>query len=240
MTHSHVWHVSVGMPAYEVTQVMCDMTHSYMGNDSFIRVTWHSALKSLSTHTTSSLRRHAGLWNYSCHRNPVTWLVHTSGMTHSHVWHDSVGMTAYETTQMSHIWVISQMTWSMSRMTWLMTQIICMSHIWMSHVTNDMNYVTNDMTHDSGDLYVTHMNESCHEWHDSGHLYVTYMNESYPEGHELCHEWHDSWLRSSVCHIYEWVIPQMPWLISRTTWLMSNMNDSCHIQITHMWNHSSL
>ena len=57
---------------------MCDMTHSYVRHDSFIRVTW-------LMHTCDMT--HSYVWHDSfiC----VTWLIHTCDMTHSYVWHDS-------------------------------------------------------------------------------------------------------------------------------------------------------
>jgi len=47
---------------------MCDMTHSYVWHDSFIRVTWLIVCHD----------------SFIC----VTWLIHVCGMTHSYVWHD--------------------------------------------------------------------------------------------------------------------------------------------------------
>ena len=51
---------------------MCDVTHSYVWQDSFICVTWIIHM-CVMTHT------------FTC----VTWLIHMCDMTHSHVWQDS-------------------------------------------------------------------------------------------------------------------------------------------------------
>ena len=53
---------------------VCDMTHSCVWHDAFIRVTWR-------IHTCD--RSYA--WDDSFIR--VTWLIHTCGITHSYVWH---------------------------------------------------------------------------------------------------------------------------------------------------------
>ena len=71
-----------------------DMTHSYVGHDSFICVTWlnhHTSGVAITTCVTCLIHMcdmtHSYVWHDSfiC----VTWLIHLCDMTHSDVWRDS-------------------------------------------------------------------------------------------------------------------------------------------------------
>ena len=85
MLHSHsdiTWHYSrwLGASFKCVTWVihMCDMTHSYVWHDSFIRVTWRIQV-------CDTTRSYEWLDSSTC----LTWLIHMRDTTHSHVRHDS-------------------------------------------------------------------------------------------------------------------------------------------------------
>jgi len=60
---------------------MCDMTHSYVRHDSFIRVTW---LIHICRITHSYIYTSLTLLSFIC----VTWLIHMCDMPHSYVRHD--------------------------------------------------------------------------------------------------------------------------------------------------------
>ena len=76
------------------THHMCDMkfqkkkmTHSCVGNDSFICVTWLNEYTIAGAGVYLHDLTHAHVFHDSsiC----VTWLIHRCDMTHSYVWHDS-------------------------------------------------------------------------------------------------------------------------------------------------------
>ena len=77
---------------------MCDMTHSYVGHDSFICVTWLIHMCDMT---------HSYVWHSSfiC----VTWLIHMWDMTHSYVW-QSRRVHVCDTAEvihvcLSHLWM---------------------------------------------------------------------------------------------------------------------------------------
>jgi len=72
---------------------MCDMSHSYVWHDSYIRVThtYHACKVSfkgiqslIEMHTCETTYSYAWHASFIC----VTWLIHMRDMTHSYVWHD--------------------------------------------------------------------------------------------------------------------------------------------------------
>jgi len=120
---------------------MCDMTHSYVWHDSFIRVTWITHMCDMThkcdmTHLWCRLRRirpPSYVWHDSLIR--VTWLTHKCDMTHLwcrlrgirrcafkclvlHMWHDSFIRVTWliHTCGMTHSYVWHD---SFIRVTWL-------------------------------------------------------------------------------------------------------------------------
>jgi len=103
---AYLWHV-------------CDMTHSCLWHDSFIRVTW--PVHMCDTHMT-----HLCVWHESfiC----VTWLIYGCDMTPSYVWHDSFmgvtwGLHMCDATYVYMIWL----RWVMSH---IWTNESCLIYVW--------------------------------------------------------------------------------------------------------------
>ena len=67
----------------------CDMTHSCVWHDSFIRVTWRIHMCDMTPFTCFHIcdMTHSYVWHDSFISE--TWLIHMCGMTHSYVSHDS-------------------------------------------------------------------------------------------------------------------------------------------------------
>ena len=110
MTHSYgvyIWHDSIIHKTPGKTRLrtesthhlstaavvyMCDMTHSCVWHDSFIRVTWlihvwHDSFICVTwlIHMCAMTHSYMSHNSFIC----VTWLIHMCDMTHSYVWHDS-------------------------------------------------------------------------------------------------------------------------------------------------------
>jgi len=89
-THKHIWIAYVLILLIRVIWLIhtCEVTHSYVWNDSFMHVTWLIHVCDM-THAYFEL----GSANQRCHdvkhSHHMTWLIHTSDMTHSYVWKDS-------------------------------------------------------------------------------------------------------------------------------------------------------
>ena len=116
VAHSYVWHdLCMCDMTYSLLQEpspllfhACDMTHSYVRHDSFIRVTWLI--------DTFDMTR-AYVWHDSFIL--VTWLIHACDMTHSYVWHDLFMRVTWlmHTCDMNHSYVRHD---SCIRVTWLL------------------------------------------------------------------------------------------------------------------------
>jgi len=158
---------------------MCDMTHSYVGHDSFICVTW---LIHMCDMTHSYVRLDA----FMC----VTWLIHMCDMTHLcmcdmarcicvtcliHVWRDSSIVLIY-------VWHDS---------------LPCLMHTW--HDSPQSDAFMYDMTH-------THV--TCHilliHICDMLHPYVIYMTLSHVW---MSHMWHVTYVMSHTWRPLAYHIP---------------------------------
>ena len=146
----------------------CDMTHSYVWHDSFIRATWLVHTCGRWCWIRWSPCSASYVWRDSFIR--VTWLLHSCDMTYSYVWHEpficatwllhTCDMTHSHVCQNSHLTrqgyggilnmhecVVSDMTHSY---VWH-DSFICV--IWLLHMC--------DMTHS----YVWHDSSTCVTWH---------------------------------------------------------------------------
>ena len=63
----------------------CDMTHSYVWHDSFMRVTWLIHACDILIHMFDMTYSYVWRDSFIC----VTWLIHMCDVTHSHAWRDS-------------------------------------------------------------------------------------------------------------------------------------------------------
>jgi len=117
--HSYGWHDSVTYVTWLIH--MCDMTHSHIGQDSFMWVIWLTHVWVIwLTHVHDLTWRIR--WSFIC----VTWLTHICDMTHPYVWHDSL---TYAT------WLIHMCDMTHSHM-WH-DSFICVTWITHSHIWHE-------------------------------------------------------------------------------------------------------
>ena len=93
VTHSHMRHDSSLWGASVVQEISRDMTHSYVWHDSL--GVWHDLFTYLTwlihmcdmTHSHMYDKTQSYVWHDSF--TYVTWLIHIRDVTHSQMWHDS-------------------------------------------------------------------------------------------------------------------------------------------------------
>jgi len=166
---------------------MCDMTHSYVWHDSFIRVTWlipymwHDTFINMNESAQTNLLCHTPVALYAGHMSTikcVTWLIHMCDMTHSYVWPDS-----FHICDMTHSYI-----W-MSRH----RQICCVTHLWHfmqaicqhSKVWHDSFICVTWLIHmyDMTYSYVWHDSFICVTWL----IYMCYMTHPYMWNDSIIH-----------------------------------------------------
>ena len=179
---------------------MCDMSHWYVWDDSFICVTWLIYMCDMT---------HWYVWHDSlvC----VTWLIDMCDMAHSYVWHDSLVCV----------------TWPLISVTWLIHMCdMTHSYAWLSCVTGLIDDRC-DMTHSyvwhDSFICVTrliYMRDS-HVWQDSSTTVVTWLSnitistarhrpwcrrgDTLSATHDPFIVWHDAFLCDSfTCRNMSW------------------------------------
>jgi len=189
----------------------------------------------------------------------VTWRIHMCDVTHSHVWHDSFtcvicctvrvcppnrnGLCHVNEThrnELCHVnetnefipmseWVMSPMNESCHVCEWVMSPMTELCHM---NETNEfipiklipIRLYHMNTAHMNSLIFrhhsLCHVNKSCHIWMS----HVTYVNESY-----------HVWMRRIWTHSYSDITCYVT-SISHVTyeWVMSHMNESCHIWMSHV------
>jgi len=170
-THSYVWHTHV--PCRNVCHIwpihMCDLTHSYVWQDSFIYVTRHISTRDM----TRSYVWQDSFICVTCLLSYVTLLVYMLGhdsffmcdVTHSYVWRDSFICVP---------WLIHMLVFMCDVTHSCVTWLIHMCGVTHWHMWDDSLICVSWLTHMWRDsfIFVTWLIHMCdithsHAWHDS-------------------------------------------------------------------------